>query len=109
MSEKVVVVRLTTGEELIGLQVLPGSFGLHLKKYIQIVFTPPQGPGKGPGLSFAPFIPYIAPKDETLQIRDNAVMFSAEPDPNLEDAYRKTVGLPPKILTEKDRKLILPT
>jgi hypothetical protein len=109
MSEKVVVVRLTTGEELIGIKVSPGLSGIHLKKYIQIVFTPPQGPGKGPGLSFAPFIPYISPKDETLGISEYSIMFSAEPDPNLEDAYRKAVGLPPKILTEKDRKLILPT
>jgi hypothetical protein len=107
MSETARILRLITGEEIVALVDIKMEV-MTVTKPVQLIVSPPQAPGQSPRMGFAPFVPYFDFKDDTFDIDRRHVMFYAPVDGNLEDVYRKTVGLTPRIMTEKDRKIILP-
>jgi hypothetical protein len=111
---KIGLVKLITGEEVIGQweehRLGDGTLRHDVKKPITVLTLPPKAQGQQPGITFLPFIPYVRFENDTVEFAEAHVIFAAEVDIGLEDAYRKVAKLPPRILTEKDRGgLILPT
>jgi hypothetical protein len=103
MDKKIVLVRLTTGEELLTTHVNTDSDTFEFHNTILLVTAPPSGPGPGMNIAFAPWMPYTSAKDR-VYINKNSVMFMVDPAPPLVNEYQKATG---SIVTPR-KGLIIP-
>jgi hypothetical protein len=94
--EKVIALRLLTGEELMGIRLpqTANNIGLldkkfRIKKPASILVSPGQRPGSPPSIGLAPFMPYFVFEGDVVEFREDHVLFVGKPDPRLEEGYRK--------------------
>lgn len=109
-DEGVVIFRLLTGEEIIGLKIKHynpsvSNQKIRIKKPATVIVTPPTGPGRAPNIGLAPFVPYFLFKNEIVDFREEHIVFIGTPDLRLEEGYRKVNGM---LLTGESKGLIIP-
>jgi len=79
------IVKLITGEELLT-QLEPHDEGQTLKQPMVLIMQPgPQG-----GLQMVPFL--MLAKGDSVDVRDENILFTYEPKEELANAYRQQVG-----------------
>lgn len=84
---KIICLKLTTGEELIGMEQ-HGAPG-HYKDLANIIPIPSRETGKA-GLALAPFLPYS--DDESFYIPDSAIMIRHTPNTDMMNYYSSIFG-----------------
>ena len=110
-AQKVVAVRLLSGDEVMGVLVQHPTLGwggdtIRLKNPASIVVAPPMGPGKPPNIGLAPFAPYFDFKDNIVEFKKDHVVFGpTAADSRLEEGYRKANNM---VLTGGAQGLIVP-
>ena len=93
MSKNIKLIRLTSGEELIG-DVSIGEYA-DTKKVKDAIVLIPAGEGK---IGFMPFMPYTKAKDG-VNIRKQDIMFEVDPIEDLVEQHRNAtseIALPEK-------------
>jgi hypothetical protein len=87
-TPQVAIVRLITGEEVIG-KMTQTPLGLQVVKPVLVAFQTPK-PGETPSLAFLPYIPLAA--EEKIEFNFSAVLFVYKPVVELENQYNSTFG-----------------
>lgn len=110
MNETVGILKLSTGEELISQVVVephPEVAGAQVLKLVApCAIQRIEGPDGQVSARFAPIAVYTV--NQTIQISQQHVVYTAEPEEGFLNAYLQLIGKAPAILTPPEKKLIVP-
>jgi hypothetical protein len=97
MSDNTVLLRLTTGEELVAKKLVNGN-------YAHVACLLPNGQG---GIAIMPWMPYVKGTQEAtgVSISQSVIVFEGEPVADLENEYKSNFGS--GIITPPKQELII--
>jgi hypothetical protein len=90
MANNLKIVRLSTGEEIMGEIVSDGSSTIEIKNPVRIVVVPSQADPSNPSVGFAPFMQWS--DDKTLTLSKNHVITQASPITEFVNQYNSMFG-----------------
>jgi hypothetical protein len=96
------LVRLLTGEEVLGEFVEQDANSITLKNLVRVVIMPNKAAPEQPGVAFAPFSHWT--KDKLLKLNTASILTIMEPITEFVNQYNATFGG----IVVPDSKLIIP-
>jgi|TARA_B100001079_G_scaffold78182_1_gene67225 hypothetical protein len=99
MNEKIRLIRLTSGEEILVTIVNENTKRKFVKNPILLI---PE-PGAHGKIGFVPYLPYC--EIDELMIKEEHIMFVAQPEEQLEDNYKSMVDGIIKIQTPPQQEI----
>ena len=84
------IIRLSTGEELLGEVTEQGTSKVVVKNPVRIAIVPSQADPKNPSVAFAPFVQWT--DDKELSLNANHVIVIATPIPEFVNQYNSMFG-----------------
>jgi hypothetical protein len=110
LDENIKLVRLISGEELIGkVQVNPQ--GVQIEKPAIIIVQPPQRQGDRMGIALVGWLPYTMAEKNGVHIKQEHVLFTVDPEPSLLKSYRERFSAQGLVVPQPELKsgLVLPS
>jgi len=88
LDENIKLVRLISGEEIIG-KVNSNPQGVQIEKPAIVIIQPPQRQGERMGIALVGWLPYTGAEKNGVAIKQEHVLFVVDPEPTLLKTYRE--------------------
>lgn len=87
-KENVRLVRLVSGEELVG-QIEETETGVTIKKAAIVIVQPPRTSGEQLGIALIGWLPYTQARQDGITVKKEHVLFIVTPEPNMIKTYNE--------------------